>query len=106
MCFFKKKSPETLVKTDKERLAELKTQVDIVTHMASDENICARLEKISDVLKYMSPSDNPKAKDVEKRIGDRLDDLKIVLSSKKEADKVEDLLNKVELLVIERRGGE
>lgn len=104
MCFFKKRKnrDEPIIK-DLSRINVLYTTTEMLIHAIDDYELKSRLEKVGNIIKYLPPTQRVDSLKVEGKIEAKLDDLKVALSSKKDASKIESLILEIELLVIERK---
>lgn len=103
MGIFSKKKEPTDVVSNLSKMNDFKATSDHLVYLAQDEIIKERLIKINDMIKYMPPTKKSEMITVEQKIGNKLDDLKIALSGKGDIVKINNLLQDIDLLLIERK---
>lgn len=70
--------------------------------MATSETVVAKLKEILDLLQYASPSKNPDVAKFDDKIGNKLDDVKILVSGGKVEEKILEKINDTRILIVER----
>lgn len=100
----KKRSVRTeseLLSLSRELIASNASKVEVLLVLAEgDAELCEKLKKLQDELRYLSPSRNEKVKTVDEKISGVLGDLKIALNKKKEdGDK---RIEEIRVLIAER----
>lgn len=105
MCFFRKKKSADKVKEDRELIESNSRAVDALIILAKDNvDVISGLKELQKQIKYLIPSENRKVVDYDKTIGNKIGDLRIVLTK---ADgevnkKVENLLTEIKLAIADR----
>lgn len=101
MCLFRRKKKQPIQKS-LSRLADLAVQLEVLVYLASDD-YKKTLNPIVDIVKYMPPSGDPQAIKIENMLYDWFDDLKIQFSGRNDAHKIDALIQKIEVALIERK---
>lgn len=70
--------------------------------MATSETVVEKLKEILDLLQYASPSKNASVAKLDGKIGNKLDDVKILLSGGKAEEKILEKINDTRILIVER----
>lgn len=86
----------------KELLDDNIVKIKTICEIASESLVKADLDKLCDKIAYSSPSRKEEVKKCDKKIFDRLDDLKILVCGNKSQEKIEDLIKDIEVMLIER----
>ena len=103
MCLGKKRNK--IYDEDKELVVANSKAISVLTKILQDEEFVTRAEQIQIQLKFLTPSNNNKVMDCDKKIRNILEDLKIIVV-KNNHDKVNDAIGtlyKIEVLIAERR---
>lgn len=103
MGLFRKAKKETRIEDSVALIKSMRTKAEYLIHASENKDITGRLEGILDTLKYLAPSVKPDAAAALAKIDNRLDDLKIALSGRKDSSRIENEIRAVELLLIERK---
>ena len=105
MCLFRRKNKESNLIKDKELIDNAINLCDICIHLASSfVGYEEKAKKIKDRIKYMPLSRNSDAQTQDKKIINKLDDLRNLLSSNKNEEKINNLIEEIETLIIYREG--
>lgn len=105
MCFFRKKKAADKVKEDRELIETNSKAIDALIILAKDNTeVISGLRELQKQIKYLIPSENHKVMDYDRAIGNKIGDLRIVLTK---ADgeinkKVENLLTEIKLAIADR----
>lgn len=108
LYFFQIKNEEIeeQLESSKDRIDEMVSNFDILIELAKDnEKIKTNLEDVQDSIRYSNPSENKKVAEYDKRIADRVGDLKLKLAMAKTKGSyhgAKRLLSEIELLLVER----
>ena len=98
---FKKKSSGVKNSEDRELIERNYRLVDALIVLSSDEELTEQLGDVKEKLKYLTPSENSKVYDMDKRITNAIQDMKILLT-KDAVPKAKTALKEILVLVAER----
>lgn len=102
----KNEEKEDQIEESKNRLDDLVNTFDVLVALAKEnEKLKARLEEVQDQLRYSAPATNKRVAEQDKRIADRVGDLKILLARAKTKGTYygcERALSEIEILIVER----
>ncbi len=105
MCLFrKKKFKEKNIIADKEEVSKILTSLDICIHSAKDDVSNKKLEDIKHKMTYIRLSRDENAISIDKKILNKLDDIRSLLISNKSEEKLTNAINELEILIIKREG--
>lgn len=102
---FKKSKSANKVNADKELIATNEKTVETLLILAEkDETITAELKALKEKLKYLSPSEEGKIYDCDKKIRNLIDDMRIALvkADGETSKKVENALTQIKLAIADR----
>lgn len=105
MCLFRKKTVADKVKDDRELIAANSKAIEALVVLAKDNSVLVNsLKDVQEKLKYLIPSDNSKVVDCDKKIKNKIDDLRIELtkSGGLSTKKIEDLVTEIMVTVADR----
>lgn len=104
MLFGRKKISQR-VKEDKEAVERNYNSVGALLLLCDDEKTAERLKCLSDALKYLIPTDADEVLRIDKKIGNKLGDLRIELSKYggSTSKKTSDLIMDIELSIADRK---
>ena len=103
MCFGKKKNSAELTADDRQILKESSDKVGKLVMLTSDETAIAKLKDLQEKIKYLMPAKTKETLGIDKRIADKVDDLKAELV--KHGDKptkIDDVISDILLLLVNR----
>lgn len=108
MCFFKKKMTSRQKTVNDIMLIKSNMQaIDVLIAYAEDNAIIKeRLLKLQEKIKYLNPIDKDNIQSLDKKIGNKIGDLKIELSkdsNKVDFERVQNALKELEIAVVERQ---
>ncbi|MBQ8302640.1 MAG: hypothetical protein IJX97_03715 [Clostridia bacterium] len=98
---FKKKSNGVKNGEDRELIDRNYKLVEALIVLSSDEELTEQLGDVKEKLKYLTPSENPKVYDADKKITNAIQDMKILLT-KEAVPKAKTALKELLVLVAER----
>ena len=67
-----------------------------------NDRLCNKLVELKDEIRFLNPSKNPKVKQIDEKIANKLDDIKIEISKDKEAETIFRLIEEVEGFIAQR----
>ncbi len=107
MCFFKKKPQSDLNQQDRDQIAVNSKMIDVLTTICKDEEFIPELEKLKEQITFLQPSPNHKVYEADKKIKNRIDDLKIALvkgnaKSDDVSEKAENIFEDIRMMIAER----
>lgn len=105
MWFFKRKKSSDVAKEDRAVIETNSKAIDTLIILAKNNiEIINELYALQEKLKYLAPSTKAKILERDKKIGDKLDDLKVVLtkSDGQISKKEQDILFDINLAIAER----
>ena len=106
MCLFRRRKNLTEInKKDREMIVVNEKSFETLLILAKDEDFKNKIKAVQNKVKYLIPSTNDKVLNYDKKIKDAIDDLKISLTkdgSTESNNKLEKLLQEIEILVSER----
>ncbi len=107
MCFFKKKVNKAKQTADNKELVEKNYKmIDQFKTLVTDEKFTADLDKLKDELKYLTATNSEKVVEIDNKIKNKLEDLKIYLvknGEKIEEGKWKSFMTELNLLIAERK---
>ncbi|MEG1509401.1 MAG: hypothetical protein RR454_02980 [Clostridia bacterium] len=98
MCFCKRKNQST----KGNNLANLSSKIDVLLTINSDEAVKKALIELQEIIKFSNPCQNKVVLDIEKKINNTLDDIKILLASNKSVDKIFNAIKDATVAMAER----
>lgn len=104
MCLFKKKKVSIEQKRDKDNdlLKNNIAKSKVLCVASKNEEIIKRVKSITDKLQYSSPSRKESVEKIDKKLSNKLDDLKILILGEKSEVKILELLDEIDVIVAER----
>lgn len=106
MCFFKKKkSNTTQILENKTKLTKNANYVELLIDIANgNETIIEQLKELHEKLQYLNPSMKKEVNALDDKIADKLEDMKIEISSLKEGrlDGFDKIMKNIRTLIAER----
>lgn len=104
--FGKRKTAKVQIEADIELIEENARAVDVLmVYSKSDAATLEKLTALKDDIKYLSPSCEAEVKAYDKKIADKLGDLKLALNKARQRDMFEQskqLIEEIELVIAER----
>lgn len=70
--------------------------------MTHDEDVAKALSVIEDLLEYAAPSSAKEADKADEKIGNKLDDIKLLISGDKSKEKILDKIEEARVAIVER----
>lgn len=67
-----------------------------------NDRLCNKLVELKDEIRFLNPSKNPKVKQIDEKIANKLDDVKIEISKDKEAETIFRMIEEVEGFIAQR----
>lgn len=67
-----------------------------------NDRLCNELVELKDEIRFLNPSKNPKVKQIDEKIANKLDDIKIEISKDKEAETIFRMIEEVEGFIAQR----
>lgn len=67
-----------------------------------NDRLCNKLVELKDEIRFLNPSKNPKVKQIDEKIANKLDDIKIEISKDKEAETIFRMIEEVEGFIAQR----
>ena len=67
-----------------------------------NDRLCNKLVELKDEIRFLKPSKNPKVKQIDEKIANKLDDIKIEISKDKEAETIFRMIEEVEGFIAQR----
>lgn len=104
MCFKRKKSVDK-VKEDRELISFNSRSVEtLLVHAENNQELTAELNDLQTKLKYLMPSEKSDVTDYDKKIKNKIGDMKIALtkSDGESSSKAMDILKDIKLAIAER----
>ncbi|MBQ7308221.1 MAG: hypothetical protein IJW82_06830 [Clostridia bacterium] len=104
MCFFKRKNSEKLMRENKNQLMNnARFAESLTSYSGLDMAVVNAIGEISDKLKYLNPSGRPEVSALDKKIENKLADLKIEITTNRiNETKVNLLIKEITNLVADR----
>lgn len=107
MWFFKKKNKTEQLLNNKHHIEAMAASVDVLISLGQDnEELVAILKEIQDKIKYFNPTQKSDVLDIDKKIENKLGDLKIDLTKAKQKGEYANALSTAneikDVLVVER----
>lgn len=107
MWFFKKKNKTEQLLNNKHHIEAMAASVDVLISLGQDnEELVAILKEIQDKIKYFNPTQKSDVLDIDKKIENKLGDLKIDLTKAKQKGEYANALSLAseikDVLVVER----
>ncbi len=87
---------------DNEHVSKFAARVDVLITMASDEDVIKSLKDLKNKIEYLSVSPKKEVISLDKKIGDALDDLKILISKSKEKEDVLGAIKEIQVKIKHR----
>lgn len=85
--FFKKKTERECLLENKRNIEDMVANIDVLLSLGRDsDELVDILKEIQDKVKYMNPTMNKDALDIDKKINNRLGDLKIEVNKAKTSE--------------------
>jgi hypothetical protein len=106
LFFRKKKISKDLIDEDLKIIKQNCQIIDVLmVHGDACEPLCEKLKDLREKIEFLNPSTNPDVKNADKKIGDKLGDIKIALSkcsAKGDFEGWEKLVREIEVAIAER----
>ena len=106
LFFRKKKISKDLSDEDLKIIKQNCQIIDVLmVHGDACEPLCEKLKDLREKIEFLNPSTNPDVKNADKKIGDKLGDIKIALSkcsAKGDFEGWEKLVREIEVAIAER----
>ena len=106
LFFRKKKISKDLSDEDLKIIKQNCQIIDVLmVHGDACEQLCEKLKDLREKIEFLNPSTNPDVKNADKKIGDKLGDIKIALSkcsAKGDFEGWEKLVREIEVAIAER----
>ncbi len=108
MCFRKKKTIGEIYIEDRKCVLLSAQEIDVLIALDKKNFYKARLEEIKDQLLYLSPRDNKEVYEIDKKIRDKIGDLKLVLNKHEEDEdeSVISIMDNIFVMISERNAKE
>lgn len=106
MCFFRRKKVADKVKEDSQLIDFNSKSIDSLIVLAKDNTaVIGELKLLQSSLKYLIAMEDSKVVDYDKKIKDKLGDLRIALtkSDGEETKKTDELITEIKLAIADRR---
>lgn len=101
----KKKEGTAAVLENKHYIDESAQLIDVLVCMSGSDKFTERLKLFQDKLKYSNPTTDERALNLDKKISDKIGDLKIEINKTRnweDVSKLNDLIGELEMLLTER----
>lgn len=105
MCFKKKKRLAEIYIEDRKTLMLAAQEIDVLIVLDRDKRFKAKLEALKDELLYLSPRENKDVFEIDKKIKEKIGDLKLILNKSDDdvdIDNVEKIINTMFVMAKER----
>lgn len=79
MCFIKKKKEEVSLLEDRETILLLSQEIDVLIAMTKNQELIDKLVEVQDQIKYCSPYKNEKVYNIDLKIKQKVEDIKLLL---------------------------
>lgn len=100
---FKKKTEAEFVAGDRKLIQNNSDKVGKLIMLTSDEAVIVKLKDLQEKLKYLMPAKTKEDADIDKRIADKIDDLKTELARHGDSPNlIESVISEIVLLLVNR----
>ena len=108
MCFKKKKKIGEIYTEDRKCVLLSAQEIDVLMVLDKKNFYKAKFEEMKDQLLYLSPRDNKEVYEIDKKIKDKIGDLKLVLnkSDEDENESVISIIDNIFVMISERNAKE
>lgn len=108
MCFKKKKKIGEIYTEDRKCVLLSAQEIDVLMVLDKKNFYKAKFEEMKDQLLYLSPRDNKEVYEIDKKIKDKIGDLKLVLnkSDEDENESVLSIIDNIFVMISERNAKE
>ena len=108
MCFKKKKKIGEIYTEDRKCVLLSAQEIDVLMVLDKKNYYKAKFEEMKDQLLYLSPRDNKEVYEIDKKIKDKIGDLKLVLnkSDEDENESVLSIIDNIFVMISERNAKE